>query len=144
MKNLVRKIVTMTLILAAAFSMTAFAGSAQGNAAFEKVNQIREANGLQPLTWDNSIEAAGNVRAEEISRSFSHTRPDGSAWYTADDSVLYGENLAEYYNSADEVVAAWMASPDHKANILSDQFTTGAISVYQQNGKTYWAEEFGM
>ncbi len=144
MKNLVRKIVTMTLILAAAFSMTAFAGNTQENAAFEKVNQIREANGLEPLTWDNSIEAAGDVRAEEISRSFSHTRPDGSDWYTVDESVLYGENLAENYNSADEVVAAWMASPTHKANILSDQYTTGAISVYQQNGHTYWAEEFGM
>ncbi len=144
MKHLIRRIVVMTFILAAFFTMTAFAGNGQESTAFEKVNQIRVENGLQPLAWNSGIEAAGNVRAEEISRSFSHTRPDGSAWYTADANLLYGENLAEYYDTAEEVVDAWMASPEHKANILSAQFTTGAISTYQMDGRTYWAEEFGM
>ena len=83
-----------------------------------KLTKSELQNGLQPLTWNFQIENAAKVRATEIVRSFSHTRPDGSAWYTADPSVLYGENLAQYFDGADEVVVAWMNSPAHRANIL--------------------------
>lgn len=139
----IRRFFTLSLLLSLLFTMAAFAADARANAAFDRVNIIRTQNGLSPLNWNGQIESAASVRAQELVRSFSHTRPDGSAWYTADSSVLYGENLAEYYGTVEEVVDAWMASPEHKANILKADFKSGAISVFEQNGKLYWAEEFG-
>lgn len=47
-------------------------------------------------------------------------------------------------NTADEVVNAWMASPEHKANILKPDFTTMGIGIANKNGKNYWAQIFGM
>lgn len=144
MKKLVIKLFVLTAIFTAFFAITAYAAKGNAQDAFAKVNEIRAANGLSPLTWNGQIENAAKVRANEIVSSFSHTRPDGSSWYTADASVLYGENLAQYYDSADEVVAAWMNSPSHKANILKPEFKSGAIAAIEVDGEVYWAEEFGI
>ena len=143
MKKVVRFIL-LTALFTAIFAMAAFAAKGDAKAAFAKVNEIRVANGLNPLSWNYQVENAAKVRANEIVGSFSHTRPDGSSWYTADASVLYGENLAQYYDGADEVVAAWMNSPSHKANILKPEFKSGAIAAIEVDGEVYWAEEFGI
>ena len=109
-----------------------------------KVNGIRAANGLKPLRYDTNLDAPALVRATEASTLFSHTRPDGTEWYTVNPNLMYGENLAEGYHTADEVVNAWMASPEHKANILKPDFTTMGIGIANKNGKNYWALIFGM
>ena len=143
MKKVVRFIL-LTALFTAIFAMTAFAAKGDAKAAFAKVNEIRVANGLNPLSWNYQVENAAKVRANEIVGSFSHIRPDGRPWYTADDKVLYGENLAQYYDSAEEVVAAWMNSPSHRANILKGDFKSGAIFTVEVDGEVYWAEEFGI
>ena len=143
MKKVVRFIL-LTALFTAIFAMTAFAAKGDAKAAFAKVNEIRVANGLNPLSWNYQVENAAKVRANEIVGRFSHTRPDGRPWYTADDKVLYGENLAQYYDSAEEVVAAWMNSPSHRANILKGDFKSGAIFTVEVDGEVYWAEEFGI
>lgn len=143
MKKVVRFIL-LTALFTAIFAMTAFAAKGDAKAAFAKVNEIRVANGLNPLSWNYQVENAAKVRANEIVGSFSHTRLDGRPWYTADDKVLYGENLAQYYDSAEEVVAAWMNSPSHRANILKGDFKSGAIFTVEVDGEVYWAEEFGI
>lgn len=125
-------------------SMTGFAQNNTEAEVIAKVNDIRVANGLNALRYDASLEAAATVRANELNVRFSHTRPDGSDWYTVNPDLMYGENLADGYNTADAVVNAWMASPEHKANILKPDFTTVAVSSVVKNGKTYWAQEFGM
>lgn len=143
MKNLLK-----TLLVVAFFVVTmSTTGFAQNNAEAEviaKVNQIRVANGLNSLRYDASLEGAADVRANESTVRFSHTRPDGSDWYTVNPNLMYGENLADGYTTADAVVNAWMASPGHKANILKPDFTTVAVSTVVKDGKTYWAQEFGM
>ena len=143
MKNLLK-----TLLVVAFFVVTmSTTGFAQNNTEAEviaKVNQIRVANGLNSLRYDASLEGAADVRANESTVRFSHTRPDGSDWYTVNPDLMYGENLADGYTTADAVVNAWMASPGHKANILKPDFTTVAVSTTVKDGKTYWAQEFGM
>ena len=84
MKKLVIKLFVLTAIFTAFFAITAYAAKGNAQDAFAKVNEIRVANGLSPLTWNGQIENAAKVRANEIVSSFSHTRPDGSSWYTAD------------------------------------------------------------
>ena len=83
------------------------------------------------------------VRAQEIVGTWSHTRPNGSDWYTVNSSIMYGENLAKGYSSASDCVAAWMASPTHRENVLYADFRTCGIAIYEQGGAWYWAEEFG-
>lgn len=125
------------------------AGSAESQAAakaaFDIVNAKRQEAGLGTLAWNTGLEQASAVRAVEAAQSFSHTRPDGSDWWTVDSNLMYGENLAKGYASADEAVTAWLNSPTHKANIMDAEFTTGAIAIHvNSNGQWYWAQEFGL
>lgn len=143
MKKLLRTLFVVAF-LGIMMSMTGFAQNNTEAEVIAKVNDIRVANGLSALRYDASLEATATVRANELNVRFSHTRPDGSDWYTVNPDLMYGENLADGYNTADAVVNAWMASPEHKANILKPDFTTVAVSSVVKNGKTYWAQEFGM
>jgi len=143
MRNLVRTIF-VAIFFATMMTLTSFAQTDLEAQALAKVNEIRIANGLSAVQYSASLETTSVVRANEITTKFSHTRPDGTDWYTVNADLQYGENLAEGYNTADEVVNAWMASPTHKANILKPDFNTCAISTTTQNGRTYWAQEFGI
>ena len=116
---------------------------AAASAALDLVNQERAAAGLSALSWSNGLAAAASVRAKEIVTVFSHTRPDGSDWWTVDGNIMFGENLAEFYNTPESVVQAWMNSPTHRANILEGEYLTCGISIYEVNGDWYWAQEFG-
>ena len=114
------------------------------SAAFNLINQQRAAQGLAALQWSDALTNAAQVRANEIITSFSHTRPDGSEFWTIDSSVQYGENLAKLYQSADSVCAAWMNSPTHAANMMDGGFKTVGIAIAQDpNGNWFWAQEFG-
>ena len=111
---------------------------------YSLVNNERLNNGLNALIWDQNLESVSNVRSYEASINFSHTRPNGTQWYTVNSMIQGGENLAYGFNSADEVVEGWMNSSTHKDNILFDEFNKISISVYQDNnGVLYWAQEFG-
>ncbi len=112
-------------------------------AIFDKVNAIRIENNLNPLDENTELKNAANIRATEITLNFSHTRPDGSDWYTVDENIVYGENLARGYETAEDVVNAWMESPKHRKNILSNKFTTMAISLTSKDSRNYFAQEFG-
>ena len=107
------------------------------------VNEIRAEAGLDPLEWDNNLETVASVRANEISEKFSHTRPNGKQWYTVNSKIQGGENLAYGFDNAEDVVEAWMNSPTHKDNILYDEFERGAISIYEEDGTYYWAQQYG-
>jgi len=116
------------------------------------VNAEREKNGLAALEWGTTCEAAAELRARELMTSYSHTRPDGSAWSTACplpdvEGEYAGENLmaGNAAVSPETVVTAWLNSPDHRANILSDKFTklsVGFIFDPDAQYKTYWSQFF--
>jgi len=70
------------------------------------VNAEREKEGKAPLAMDAKLREAAKVRAEEISRygHFSHTRPDGSLFFSIYDefNISYafrGENIAMGYGT---------------------------------------------
>lgn len=111
--------------------------------ALELVNAQRASAGLPALVWDEDLEACAQVRAIEIASSFSHTRPNGTDWYTVNSDLMWGENLAKGYKNASSLVTAWMNSPTHAANILDGTYVTCSIAVYEVNGKLYFAQEFG-
>ena len=109
----------------------------------DNINAERAKVGLPALARTSELAAAAIVRAQEQEQLFSHTRPNGSDWWTVDSRVCYGENLARDYTTAEGVVAAWMASPTHKEVMLDDYKTCG-IGVYvTPGGTTFIAAEFG-
>ena len=73
---------------------------------------------------------------------FSHTRPDGSEFWTCNSQVCYGECLSRGYDP-DGVVNAWMNSPTHKAVLLDNEFKTAGIGTYEVNEQYYIALEVG-
>lgn len=105
---------------------------------FILINDARAANGLPPLSWSGGLADAAYVRAGEAVDCFSHTRPDGSDWWTVNPSIMYGENLAQGQTNAQWVFNDWMNSPTHRENILGDYTIYGSARV----GDT-WAQEFG-
>lgn len=110
------------------------------------INSIRINNGLAILTMDNTLIKIASIRAEEITTNWSHTRPDGSEWWTiySDFNIKgsFGENLAYGQDTSHEVVEDWMNSETHKDNILNKTFTKTGIYVYEYNGIKYWVQEF--
>ena len=117
---------------------------AQAIAAYNQVNETRASVGAEPCNWNDNLESAAEVRAEEASRTFSHQRPNGKQWNTVNSAIQGGENLAFGFDSAEAAMEAWMNSPTHADNITYPEFTEMAIAVYQaDDGTWYWAQEFG-
>jgi len=115
------------------------------------VNEERAKEGLAALRIDNTLCAAAEIRAAEISTKFSHTRPDGSSCFTALAQVgarysRAGENIAIGQQTPEQVVAEWMASPGHRANILDPRFTRIGVAALPSDSSYYrgymWAQFF--
>lgn len=115
------------------------------------VNQERAKNGLAALAWGTTCESAANTRAKELIASYSHTRPDGSSWQTACPIPETGGKSGENLNagnaavSPQTVVASWMASPEHRKNILDPDFkylSVGFVFDPGTKNKTYWSQYF--
>lgn len=112
------------------------------------VNVERAKAGLPAVTLDKEIEAAALVRAKEIETSFSHTRPNGSKFYTIlqEMGITYrgaGENIAWGQKSPEAVMEAWMNSEGHRANILNAKYTKIGVGYYQNaNGRNFWTQLF--
>ena len=114
----------------------------------ELVNIERAKEGLSPLTIDANVQAAAMVRAKECEELFSHTRPNGTSFATAlkEQNVSYrraGENIAWGQKTPEEVVAAWMNSSGHRANIMNPNFTSIGVGYYENaRGTDYWCQLF--
>lgn len=107
-----------------------------------QVNAERAKYGLSSLTVSDELTRAACVRASEIVRQFSHTRPDGSSCFTVS-GAAYGENIAKGQSSADRVMAAWMSSEGHRANILRESYGSIGVCAQKVNGVIYWVQLFG-
>ncbi len=107
-----------------------------------KVNQVRSENGLSALKYSNDLQSIANLRAQESTISFGHTRPDGSHCSTAVtvDWNVTGENLIQVTSSyaiADLMMETWMNSPTHRYNILHPSFTDIAVGIWETNDTTF-------
>lgn len=92
------------------------------------VNEERAKEGLPPLKCAVRLDNAADIRVNEQITLFSHTRPDGSSWFTVFeqtgiDYYSAAENIAQGQKTPQEVVDAWMNSDGHRANILDPDFT---------------------
>ncbi|MBK3526402.1 MULTISPECIES: CAP domain-containing protein [Streptomyces] len=141
---------TSTAPTTAAPTTPAPAAPASGVAAeiLRLVNAERNKVGCQPLTLDPALTKAAQEHSADMAahQNMSHTGSDGSdpglritqAGYTWSS---YGENVAYGYTTAEQVMAGWMASPGHRANILDCGFQEIGVGLAQPG--SYWTQDFG-
>lgn len=117
------------------------------NEVYEITNNYRSLVGVSSLTLDSSLVEAANIRAKELSDSFSHTRPNGSSCFTvlSELGISYGtagENIAAGYSSSQSVMEGWHSSSGHYQNIISSKFKKIGIGVNIINNQYYWVQIF--
>ncbi|HEY7728030.1 MAG TPA: CAP domain-containing protein, partial [Candidatus Eisenbacteria bacterium] len=100
---------------------------------------------LAPLTWDPRVAAVAEGHSRDmVDRSyFSHVSPDGETPWDrlAAAGISYsaaGENIAYGYPTGSAVLAAWLGSPGHRANIENPSFTRHGVGLVG----TYWTHVF--
>lgn len=105
-------------------------------------NAERVKAGLGPLLIAPTISAVAQnwSAAMDAKNSLSHN-PE-YPWQMPQPWIRVGENVAQGYIPS-TVVAAWMASPGHKANILGDFTHIGLGYWVDDNGRGWFTQNFG-
>ena len=106
------------------------------------VNTERDKKKLPTLKYSTALAKAADIRAKELTKTFSHTRPDGTTCFTVSE-LVYGENIAAGQTSPTSVVNSWMNSQGHKDNILNETYKSAAIGCYNDGETYYWVLLFG-
>lgn len=123
----------------------------------ELVNQERAAVGLPPLKRIKSLDDAARYHAVDMAQDdyFQHDTydmQDGTLFLICDVWTRIksyyasprAENIAAGHRTPEEVMAAWMASQSHKANILGASWEIG-VGYFEGSGgyQRYWVQDFG-
>jgi len=123
---------------------------------FDLTNIEREKEGLPALTWNLTLASAARRHSKDLmlNNYFEHTGLNGTtprqrmerAGIT--NITASAENIAAGHATPESVVADWMTSPGHRANILRTNVThLGVGFVERPEGssaqyKTYWTQKF--
>ena len=107
------------------------------------INDYRSEMNLTELSVIYELCEIAEIRAEEASVLWSHTRPnckriDSLLNDTDIKWTVVGENLAKYKNaSVETVVDAWMASESHRKNLLNPKFKYCGFAEYNDGEINY-------
>lgn len=131
------------------------ASSADAAQVISLVNAHRAELGLGPLVTLGPLAAAAAWKARHMAMYtyMAHADPAPPVDRSVGERLAacgytggaWGENIAYGYPSAGAVVAAWLASPGHRANIENPRYTAiGVGAAVSAGGAVYWAQEFGV
>ncbi len=114
---------------------------------FERVNKLRKKHGRKALRLSSDLCQFADIRAEELTENFSHTRPDGASCFSIFDDTEYeegaaAENVAKGHRDPEEVVTGWYNSSGHKKNMLNTKYSQIGIGYYVKNGSAHWVQLF--
>jgi uncharacterized protein YkwD len=111
------------------------------------VNAARAQYGCPAVRLDRRLSAAAAGHTQDMARNdlFSHTGSNDSTPLDRAEALGYpggvSENIARGYATPRAVMAGWLASPPHRANILScSARVMGAAYI---PGGQWWTEMFG-
>lgn len=100
------------------------------------VNAERAKQGDSPLSLNAKLASAALAKGKNMfaEQYWAHDSPSGvKPWkWIQDQNYSYtyaGENLAKNFPDAKSTVAAWMASPAHRENMLHDYYTDAGFAV---------------
>ncbi|XZN89893.1 MAG: CAP domain-containing protein [Microcoleus sp.] len=122
----------------------------------ELTNIERTKFGLSPLTFNAQLlnAAANHTENMALQDFFSHTGKDGSSIGSRITATGYkfsaaAENIAAGSSTPEQVVASWMNSAGHRANILDPKLKEIGIGYYflandtgTENWNHYWTQVF--
>lgn len=114
------------------------------------VNVERSKVGLGPLTFNWELSRVARVKSQDMATQnyFSHSSPTFGSTFSLlpKYGIVYsaaGENIAYGYTSAASVMAGWMNSPGHRANILGKQYNQIGVGLAKNSqGQYYWTQVF--
>jgi uncharacterized protein YkwD len=118
-------------------------------------NQYRASLGLGALTVDSTLTDSATWKARHMAQYgyFAHDDPAPpvarSAYQRALDcgyttNASWGENIALGQPTPSAVMAAWIASPPHQANLSDPSFQAiGVSAAADASGHIYWVQDFG-
>jgi uncharacterized protein YkwD len=125
------------------------AGAVTALIVFERVNADRVASGLRPLRWnaqlaqlasDHTGQMAATGELEHRDLSVTIRVPYFAAYGWLGENILVGPGAL----TGAGMDAAWMASPDHRSNILSPNFDSVGVAVtWGADGRVWATEDFG-
>jgi uncharacterized protein YkwD len=119
---------------------------------FLLTNRERVRASLSPLRRNADLTRVAQLQAEQMAAAgkLAHEVP-GSRYPTLASRMKLigyqyrsvGENVAEGYTSGAALMAGWMTSAPHRANIMSVRYTeTGVGMARARSGRTYTAQVF--
>jgi len=115
------------------------------------VNARRSRAGLRALTFCAALNetSQGHSNDQAAAKSLGHEGTDGSSLTQRVDAsglgrwTALGENLARGFTTPEAVNRALMASPVHRANLLSRLYTrVGFGAAADETGVLYWTQNF--
>ena len=126
---------------------------------FERVNDFRVENGVEPLEWKAGALAVSQVRIAEIPIYFSHSRPDGTDFATtyyqlnvytrrAGENIAY-RGISRNINTiegrtacVDAIFNQYLNSPGHRQNMLETKWKYFGSAFVFTNGRCYQVQTF--
>ncbi len=118
-------------------------------------NRQRQDNNEPPLVMNSELTQAAQMKAKDMfaKNYWAHNSPTGEMpWdfikQSGYDYEYAGENLARGFTSAQDVVTAWMNSPEHRQNMLSPNYHDVGFAVQEgsltgENDTVLIVEELG-
>ena len=129
-KHLLAVLAALVLVLPAA----ALGGSTRSESSLlREINRVRAQHGLAQLRADTHLGRAALAHSKEMigSNDFQHGSFGGRMHQFNVAGHCAGENLAwgtGGRGTAQGIVAAWLASPEHRANLLRPSFTRVGVA----------------
>lgn len=121
--------VTYNLTTSGQYRVLGYASDVYSGDLIEATNREREKHNLQPLYENPKLSKAAELKARHMIENdyWAHIAPDGTKpWDFFEEAdykyIFAGENLAKGFNTSKGVMAGWMNSEGHRANILNSQF----------------------
>lgn len=157
MNKLLKRIMVAAMVITVfmGFSINALAAAkanteVMNEEMLNKINELRATHDLPALNVDTDLVSYAQIRANEITKKFSHTRPDGTEGLDIIPlSRSYaGENLSWHVmdQGVDAAVegtfTALVNSPSHLDNMIAPEYTKIGIASIEINGKMYVAYMF--
>lgn len=93
------------------------------------VNEYRVANGLKPTVLDERLNKSASDKCDDMVKYnyWAHNTPEGNEPFIFIDRYLEyisaGENLANGFYTAEDVIHGWKISPGHNENMLDVKWT---------------------
>lgn len=137
--KIMRKLVFTIVVFAmgiTTFNYSSLAAALSNDGVIGVINSQRRAAGLPELTANSKLSTSAFLKAQDMCTKhyWAHNAPDGTTPWSFVDAAGYnylsvGENLAQGFADDGALVAAWMASPAHRDNILATKYQDIGIAT---------------